>query len=224
MTKKELSTQIVNDLMKNPFFDGYSIRKKDMSIIFKTKEITKSLEFQLSSITDGFFVFPYYFIRYDVLRNWFEKRHSLNSFKDSKKIMSFTFFGKKLDVKNEFRFKEDWSNYDKEFIIMEKVIMSCCEFVFNKLGTLKGCYENLIMPIIQDKSGFQNVGFEWVVDMITLCRIVAPNEYPLFKIMIMSQLQCMFNNGEPNVEMYYDKLDEIFFDLESQDFSKVKID
>lgn len=224
MTKKELLVRITDKLMQNHIFEGYRIRKGDMAIIFRTKDMYKLLDFHITSSVKGYWVTPYYSLRYEILRNWFENNLSQNHSTNTKLVTSFTFFGKKLSVQNEFDFYEDWSNFDDVFIKMEKVIVKCCDFVFSEMGNLKGCYEKIIVPLIKKQSTFQQLGFEWVIDMITLCRIVDPEAYPHFKYLILKHIERMYNAHEPNVEMYYDKLDDIFKDLESQDFSKVKID
>lgn len=223
MTAKELLDSITDSLLANPIFKDFHVRKKDHSIIYKNKMVTKSLEFKILVFSERIWIIPYYFIRYEVLRKWFET-HSHKSITDQKKIASFTYFGKKLNVQDTFKFNKDWSNYVEEFQIMESTIIKSSEYVFNKLGTLKGCYSEIIAPIIKNHCKLQDVGFEWVVDMTALCKIVNPDAYACFKNIVLNQIEYMHRKNEPNVEMYYNKLDDIFADLESQDFSEMKIE
>lgn len=72
-------------------------------------------------------------------------------------------------------------------------------------------YHHEIIPILENKVELA----DWVFEYLKLCRIVAPKNYPTLKEILLKQVEFMHTRGEPNIEIYYLKLEKILYDLEN---------
>lgn len=213
---KVLFNRIISDLCSYPLFSEFKYRKRDFTLIFKTKELQKSIEFQHWG-TFGypiFTVYPQYRVRFNVLHKWFEN-HSVKPINIQRDISSVGFDGRMLGHTDYFHFNENMQDYDREIEHFCREVIACSEYVFDNYGTLELLYKNKIVPILKGKSQLPIVGADWVFIYLKLCRLVAPESYDEFKRIVVNQIELMHEREEPNIALYYDRFPDIFSELES---------
>lgn len=67
--------EIITDLIQFDFFSEYKFRKRDSSLILKTKEGKQIIELDhwIDVAKTSIVIYPIYGVRFDVLAKWFEK-------------------------------------------------------------------------------------------------------------------------------------------------------
>ena len=76
-------------------------------------------------------------------------------------------------------------------------------------------YEAEVIPILEMKAMMPVGPPENSLRLLKLCSLVQPEDYPRFKKMLMEEVERQHQFKEPNLERYYDRMDEIFADIES---------
>lgn len=113
-----------------------------------------------------------------------------------------------------YYFKYDGEDFEKDLKRLVDDAKERSQKFFIKYKTLEDMYHHKIIPILENKVELPDVGADWVFEYLKLCRIVSPENYPILKEILLKQVEFMHGRGEPNIEIYYPKLEEILYDLE----------
>ena len=122
-----------------------------------------------------------------------------------------------LARKNNFFFLSSGANFESDYAEFKKEIVENSMYVFDNFSKLSDLYDYLVIPVIEGTKELPNVGADWVFQYLTLTKLVKPKHYKTLKSVIVSHINKMNNEGEPNITMYYSKLDKIFKYLELND-------
>lgn len=220
----ETVEQIAAYLLKDPFFLNFKLRKRDSCLIKKTDYGNQTLELQTwfdrnpSNGKNDVIVQPNYSVRFNILHKWFEK-FSFKTTQDQRDNDTIGFQGCMLGEKDEYRFSKT-NKILQHFKLkaFKKDIIKNSSFVFRNINSLNDFYKIAVQPVILNKKTAPDVGADWVFQYLLCTRIVDNREYEKAKSVILERVEELHNrgNGEPNIERYYDKLDEILFYLENE--------
>ena len=165
----------------------------------------------------------YFANRYDILHNWFEK-YSMLSIEILRYESSFSYTPKNLGLDDKNFFSFDGDDFDTAYDSFLNEIITGADYFFNRVNSLKKCYENYIVPAIESGSSvLPDEGSQWVLKYLALTRIVSPKNYPLLKSLILERVDYMIKRNEPNIILYKDTMPEICAFLESIDFRGVNV-
>ena len=165
----------------------------------------------------------YFANRYDILHNWFEK-YSMLSLEILRYESSFSYTPKNLGLDDMNFFSFDGDDFDTAYDSFLNEIITGADYFFNRVNSLKKCYENYIVPAIESGSSvLPDEGSQWVLKYLALTRIVSPKNYPLLKSLILERVDYMIKRNEPNIILYKDTIPEICAFLESIDFRGVNV-
>lgn len=165
----------------------------------------------------------YFANRYDILHNWFEK-YSMLSLEILRYESSFSYTPKNLGLDDMNFFSFDGDDFDTAYDSFLNEIITGADYFFNRVNSLKKCYENYIVPAIESGSSvLPDEGSQWVLKYLALTRIVSPKNYPLLKSLILERVDYMIKRNEPNIILYKDTMPEICAFLESIDFRGVNV-
>lgn len=224
MNSKELFEKIMSDITMQDCLRDFKFRKRDSTLIATQKGYRRTIEFyHWSDITTGkITIRPIYGIKFDVLLNWFAK-FSFKSQQDQKDNYDFGFESSMLGcVDDDFSFNLSGINYQTDYIDFEKTVLYCTEKVFSDYASLPMVYNKEIKPVLDGKKDLPNIAIEWAFIDLTLCKIIAPQNYEKFKEIVMSRIELLHNREEPNLELYYDRLDEIIGYMEGLTIEELK--
>lgn len=165
----------------------------------------------------------YFANRYDILHNWFEK-YSMLSVEILRYESSFSYTPKNLGLDDMNFFSFDGDDFETAYDSFLNEIITGADYFFNRVNSLKKCYENYIVPAIESGSSvLPDEGSQWVLKYLALTRIVSPKNYPLLKSLIMERVDYMIKRNEPNIILYKDTMPEICAFLESIDFRGINV-
>ena len=165
----------------------------------------------------------YFANRYDILHNWFEK-YSMLSVEILRYESSFSYTPKNLGLDDMNFFSFDGNDFETAYDSFLNEIITGADYFFNRVNSLKKCYENYIVPAIESGSSvLPDEGSQWVLKYLALTRIVSPKNYPLLKSLILERVDYMIKRNEPNIILYKDTMPEICAFLESIDFRGVNV-
>lgn len=165
----------------------------------------------------------YFANRYDILHNWFEK-YSMLSLEILRYESSFSYTPKNLGLDDMNFFSFDGDDFDTAYDSFLNEIITGADYFFNRVNSLKKCYENYIVSAIESGSSvLPDEGSQWVLKYLALTRIVSPKNYPLLKSLILERVDYMIKRNEPNIILYKDTIPEICAFLESIDFRGVNV-
>lgn len=222
-TTKELYKVVEKEILVNYFFINYKYRKKDRNFIKKRKDGFCAVELQVQDyydlIRDGraMQICPIYFVRFDVLHKWFEK-YSFKTIADQRNNSIIMFSGENYYKKrehyfmlNEIEFEEDLHRF------IEEISLNAKQFE-KQFDSLQSVYDYLIPPILKAEKELPDGQADWIFEYLTLCRIVAPQNYETLKKMIYNRIEFILSRKikDINILYYYPNLDTILMDMENQ--------
>lgn len=218
-TNKELIERILADLCAEPYFAGFKIRKSDSSLIFKTSDIHQKVYLENGSIhgLPDYTIVPKYQIRFNIVHKWWE-RHCFWDIKDQRNAFTFRFDNEDFGFEKKLQFTIDSYNYAQVSPLLCADIAKYTEYIFSNYGSMSKCYENKIVPILENKNQIPMVSVDTLFLYLALCRIVASDNYQTLKEVIIERINKLYKAGEAHTVNYYDRIPEIFADLESYDF------
>lgn len=215
---KILFNLILSELTEDAFFKDFKLRKRDSSLIRKTK-LGKNII--MLDHWDGYHdghdvmvVYPQYLVRYDILSKWFEK-FSFKSLQDQRDGCYVGFSGEMLGSQDRFMFRYDRSNLMSELVRLKECIKRDGSEVFDAYSSLDKAYDRKIAPVLTGTTALPIIGADWFFENLTLCRIVHPEEYEKLKEIHLKHAEAMYGREEPNISKYYDRLSEILTYLEN---------
>ncbi|MCH5347010.1 MAG: hypothetical protein J1E63_07860 [Muribaculaceae bacterium] len=242
--------KIFTRLKENPYFEGYKFCKSPTSFYKKTKGRKETIgisfyyppffqEYIESAVAQ---IYPYYDVRFDILHRWFYKfdfRSPLAKRLNSSISYIPDMFG--LGLRNDFKYPLNEASFEEYFPKLQDEIITCSSMLFPRFQTLEQLYEFEVQTILDlvppslitgiwdwiyqrvdavSRRIWHEQSCTWIFQSLALCLIVAPDNYPRWKEIILDQIERRHKKKEPNMEHYYYRLDEIFDCLEHYDFSK----
>ena len=212
--------RLASELLEDPYFQKFKFRKRDSSLILKTKYGMQFIELNHWNYWNlTLVIHPQYLVRFDVLNKWFEK-YSFKTLKDQRDGCYVGFTGYMLERQDsfEFSYNESEVQYRNKLQKLKECIIECSEFVFEEYSTLEKSYQKEVVPILDGRKTLPNVGADWFFENLTLCLIVQPENYEALKKIQLKHAEIMYKRGEPNISAYYERLPEILAYLESLKF------
>lgn len=210
---------ILNRLINEPVFKGFKIRKSDECLIQKTTDGFKQIAFDdhfqdidLNNHQLALQIRPIFKRRFDILSKWFEKY----SFKDLKTQRNN---GQIFDnISNEeFLFYNSGECFDEQYNKLRNKVIEKAHVFFHDYATLEQLYQKEVFTILTGEKKMQSVGADWIFEYLKITWIVDRANYYKLKSLILKQIEFMMfgrRSKEPNISKYYDRLDEIFADIE----------
>lgn len=213
MTKFE---KIIELLKEDSFFDDYTFRKRDSSFVHKFEGGERRIEFSKWTDFIAISVEPQFFVRFDFVHKWFEK-FSFKTLRDQRDAYTVGGWTRKYGCYPVYNFKHDGNNFLEEFNKLKETIKICAGQFFNEYRTPEDVYVRDILPILEGRAELPGSGANWLFWYLTICKVVAPENYDRLKAMSIEQAKVLVSRKypEPNMERYYDRLDEILGYLDS---------
>ncbi len=212
--------RVVADLMSEPFFADFKVRKRDSMFHLVHNGIRKSV--RIHHVFNHVYYFdiePVYGVRFDVVMKWFEK-FSFKPIQIQRDNTTVGFSGNMLGQQDWFVFHkyDDDTQYEEKYKLLRDTIISCATTVFTKFQTLEDYYINKIQPLLDGNTELPWGGADWIFEYLTGCKIVAPENYNRLKEILLRHVEERHARNEPNIMSYYDRMDEILNYLENYDF------
>lgn len=210
---------ILNRLINEPVFKCFKIRKSDECLIQKTTDGFKQIAFDdhfqdidLNNHQLALQIRPIFKRRFDILSKWFEKY----SFKELKTQRNN---GQIFDnISNEeFLFYNSGECFDEQYNKLRNKVIEKAHVFFHDYATLEQLYQKEVFTILTGEKKMQSVGADWIFEYLKITWIVDRANYYKLKSLILKQIEFMMfgrRSKEPNISKYYDRLDEIFADIE----------
>ena len=123
-----------------------------------------------------------------------------------------------LGFDDVYTFYSDLSNFDEEYQKLSEMIRKCASYVFTKYATPKDVYNDKILPVLKGIKELPDLGAEWLFEYLARCKVVEPENDNKLKDLSLKRAEWLIKHykfTEPNMAMYYDRLDEILGYLES---------
>lgn len=224
MNSKELFEKIIHDVSFTDFFTDFKFRKRDSCFFSQENGMRKELALNhwVDTSTGELVIYPGFTIRFDILLNWFCK-YSFKTKQDQKDNYSFGIESSMLGCKSSYyRFNLKEGNYKSDFKTFINDVLRCAKWMFTNYATLKSAYQNEIEPVLKGEKELPDIGIDWAFIDLTLCRVVAPQNYSKFKEIVMTRIEFLHSREEPNLAFYYDRLDEIIGYMEGLTIEELK--
>ena len=206
---------VMSHLVDDPYFQDFKFRKRDSSFIRKTKygKDIILLDHWINRNFNKLEIFPVYMVRFDILRTWFEK-FSFKTLKIQRDGAYVAFSGVMLGFQDKFLMVPEDSDFASQIDNLKENLRSCSSFVFSEYSTLEKAYERKIKPLLDRTGKLPDIGADWFFENLTLCRIMHPERYEEVKRLHLKYAEEMHKRKEPNMEHYYERLDEILSYME----------
>ena len=206
--KKSLFERIIEQFMQNPYFADFKFKKSESMLYVPTSDGMYFVEFEHWIDYGELVIYTYYGRRFEILTKWFEK-YSFKTLRDQRNnpniMCDNTFFG----LEEYLYFDRERLDNSQEISIMIQTTKKNFESFAEKYATLEDFYQNDVLPIINDSIELPDHGADWVFIYLTLGLLVDKDNYSLLKKKILDRVEWMHSRNEPNIEYYYDKMDEI---------------
>lgn len=217
--------KILINLITEPVFDKFKIRKSDESLIYKTKEGFEQVDFHWHYQTYDLInkrvamqVKPVMKIRFDILSKWFEefcfydlKTHRSNG----QAVEGVDGFGD-----TQFLFYYEGDCFEEHYKKIRDYIVPTAKNFFEKHSSLEKFYQTDVVPMLRGEKKMPGMGTssDWIFQYAKLTWIIdRPNYYNLKKMLLenIEQRRYSYIVPDPNIEPYYDKIDKIFAAIEN---------
>ncbi|MDO4335576.1 MAG: hypothetical protein Q4C37_07105 [Bacteroidales bacterium] len=214
--------KLISDLQQNSFFAGFKYQKSESAFVKESNgrklriRLWHSRDYPISVIK----IHPQYDLRFDILHRWYE-RFDFRTVKDQRTIFTLSFDECHLpdDISlsrdDAFYVDTDSVNYRVQLTQMQDRIVKSVTEIDNRFKTVKDLYDYLIVPVLKGDKALPATGSCWVFVDLALCKYVAPEVYPEFRHIVMSQVEQLYKKGEPNIERIHSNIDEMLDFLET---------
>lgn len=219
--------RLVDQLKEDSFFKDFTFRKSDSSFIQKFDGGCRYIELEHWYAAICASVRPLFHVRFDFVHKWFEK-FSFRTIQDQRSSDTVGISPSQLGLNDIYDFYPEEKEF-KQFNALKETIKICSASLFSKYQTPADVYINDILPRMEGRIAFRRLGADWIFEYLTICKVVAPENYEKLKSQLLKHAEWqMFGNerSEPNMVKYYYRLDEILGYLESlstQDLMKKRI-
>lgn len=214
--KKELFKTIISDILSDDFFSDSKFVKSENTFVIRNGEnhLSTELEHWRDYEDESCVIRPLYGRHFDILSKWFEKfcvRKLLYQRLGSHIMFDNEDFGQE----NEITFKYDFSDYEEKFQQLLPMLKNNISTIATQYTTLNDYYYKIVVPEITGEKELPNVGADWLFRYLTSGFLVDRDNYPILKKKILERVEWMHGRNEPNVKLYYDRMDEIISYMEN---------
>lgn len=214
--KKELFKTIISDILSDDFFSDCKFVKSENTFVIRNGEnhLSTELEHWRDYEDESCVIRPLYGRHFDILSKWFEKfcvRKLLYQRLGSHIMFDNEDFGQE----NEITFKYDFSDYEEKFQQLLPMLKNNISTIATQYTTLNDYYYKIVVPEITGEKELPNVGADWLFRYLTSGFLVDRDNYPILKKKILERVEWMHGRNEPNVKLYYDRMDEIISYMEN---------
>ena len=213
---KSLIDKIIEEIKTDAFFDNYKYKKSEMEMCCNLNDahLYIGLEHWRDYDTKKLVISPIYGKHFNILTKWFEK-FSFKTLRDQRNNPNFYFSNEAFGLDETISFRYDFSDFEIKMDYLKKTLKGCITTVAKSYETLEDYYRLDIAPILDGEQELPDVGADWIFIDLTLTHLVRPDKYPEFKSKILERVEWMHRRNEPNVEHYYDRMDEIISYMEN---------
>lgn len=213
--KKELFKTIISDFKTDDFFSAYKFIKSECLLIHRNIDgfVAVDLQHWRNYEDESCTIRPVYVRHFNVLARWFEKYSvkPLNAQRLSPQIMRYN---NGTEEEREIIFKYDFSDYEIKFPQLRSTLKDNISDIYEEYATLNDFYNKIVIPEITGEKELPSIGADWCFDYLTLGYLVDNGNYSILKSKILERIEYMHGYNEPNIEHYYDRLDEIISYME----------
>ena len=211
--EQKLFDTIISDIKNDSFFTEYKYKKSENMLYHREGNSTLFVELDHWQDYGERIIYIIYGRRFDILTKWFEK-FSFKSLRDQRNnpdvMCDNTYFGQEEYIYFDYRF----SDYKVKMGKMLPMIKENLTSFARKYSTMEDYYKEDILPIITNERELPDVGADWIFIYLTLGYLVDRENYNILKKIILERVEWMHSRGEPNIEHYYSKMEEIITYME----------
>lgn len=212
--KKSLFECIISEFRKDPFFADFKFRKSESMLYIPTDDGMLFVEFEHWRDYGELVIYPIYGRRFDILTKWFEK-FSFKTLRDQRNNPDTMYDNTDYGLEEHIYFDYKQLDNSQKINMMIETTKRNLSLFSSKYATLENFYTNDVLPIIKSDIELPDVGADWVFIYLTLGFLVDKKNYPLLKKKILDRVEWMHSRQEPNIEHYYDRMDEIISYMEN---------
>lgn len=210
----KLFETIISEIEADPFFSDFKFKKSTNMLYRCNGNRTLSVEFEHWKEFDECAIYITYGCRFEILTKWFEK-FSFKTLRDQRNNPNVLYDNTNFDKDEYIYFDYNFSDYEKKMHVMLPMIKENLTSFDKKYSTLEDYYKEDVLPIVTGEKELSDVGADWIFIYLTLGFLVDKENYSRLKEIVLKRVEWMHNLGEPNVEHYYDKMDDILFYMEN---------
>ena len=212
--KKSLFECIIDEFRKDPYFSAFKFKKSVSMLYVPTEDGMLSVEFEHWKEYGELEVYPIYGRRFEILTKWFEK-FSFKTLRDQRNNPNVMYYNTHFGLEESICFDYGESDHSQRIDMMIQTTKRNLSIFSSKYATLECFYKEDVLPIIKGDIEMPDVGADWVFIYLTLGFLVDKANYPLLKEKILARVEWMNSRHEPNIEHYYDRMDEIISYMEN---------
>ncbi len=214
--KRELFKTIVSDILSDDFFSGCKFVKSVNTFVIRDGEkfVSTELDHWRDYEDESCVIRPIYGMHFDILAKWFEK-FSVVKIQYQRLNPHIMFGNESFGQEDEISFKYDFSDYEEKFQLLLPMLKKNVSTIAVQYATLNDYYNKIVVPEITGEKELPDGGANWVFRYLTLGFLVDRENYPMLKDKILERVEWMHGRKEPNIECYYDRMDEIISYMEN---------
>jgi hypothetical protein len=219
--KKGLFDTIISDLRSDDFFSDSKFVRAYNTLILRNRDGFVAVDLQHwrdfedyddESETESCAIRPVYGRHFDILNKWFEK-FSFKELNDQR--YGFDIMRYNISEEEQIVYiKYDFSNYEEKFQKLSSILKSNITEISESYATLNDFYNKIVVPKITGDEDLPDIGADWIFEYLTSGYLLDRENYPALKAKILERVEWMHGWNEPNVEHYYDRMDEIISYME----------
>jgi hypothetical protein len=210
----KLFETIISEIKEDSFFSEFKFKKSENMLYHCNSNSTLSVGFDHWKDYGECTIYITYGRRFEILTKWFEK-FSFKTLRDQRNNPNVLYDNTNFGKDEYIYFDYNFSDYEEKMHIMLPMIKENLTEFAKKYSTLSDYYKEDVFPIITGDKELPDVGADWIFIYLTLGFLVDKGNYNILKEIILKRVEWMHNLGEPNVEHYYDKMDEILLYMEN---------
>lgn len=210
----QLFKAIISDIKADPFFSEYKFKRSENMLYFADDNSTLSIVLNHWQDYGECTIYIIYGRRFEILTRWFEK-FSFKALRDQRNNPNVMYDNTNFGQEEYFYFDYKFSDYKEKMRVMLPMIKENLGSFAKKYSTLEDYYREDVFPVIMGDKELPDVGADWIFIYLTLGFLVDRDNYARLKNIILERVEWMHGRNEPNVEHYYDRMDEIISYMES---------
>lgn len=207
-------------LLQEPEFDGFVYRRKDNRFVLKFNGGIFFIELaHYEEMYAPLDIWGAIYVNYNICSEWFEKFRIETLPVHCDRLLEESFFIASLDRRHSLRKKKEL--FDSDYLQLRSSLIYIMREYIPKYSSLKKLYEARVLPIITGEKYLPEywTGIETEFEYLTICRIVAPENYEKLKELVIMNFRLKYLEKEDNYMLYHQEIEEIFTYFESLDFN-----
>lgn len=211
--KSKLFETIISDIKEDPFFSEYKFKKSENKLYRHDDDNTLFVELDHWQDYGECTIYILYGRRFEILTKWFEK-FSFKTLRDQRNNPNVMYDNTDFGQEEYIYFDYKFSDYKEKIRKMLPMIKRNLTSFAKKYSTLEDYYREDVLPVITGEKELPDVGADWIFIYLTLGFLVDRENYTTLKNKIIERVEWMHSRDEPNVEHYYNRMDEIISYME----------